>query len=288
MSLQDKATDTAAPEEKSFFSVIVHSFFIIPFLIAVFCLLLFVAVNLLTRENRSVFDYLEDVKTGSLNKRWQAAFELSKILANPKFVPTDARFSSEILAAFEKSKHDDPRIRQYLALAMGRMGNIEFAKTLQAAVKEDKIENWPALIYALGMIKDSSSINVLVPLVEHTDARIRSLSVVSLGNLGTPQAVKTLQKALWDREPNVQWGAALSLAQLQDDSGKEILLKLLDRNYLSQFPEVDPEEKNNLILTTIQTVSVLKDPEIAERIKNLSETDPSMKVRSAALKFLSH
>ena len=85
MSNSEEIPNTAneAPEEeKSFFKIIVHSFFIVPFLIAVFCVLLFTGIHLLTKEQRSVYDYLEDVKTGGSTKRWQGAFELSRILAN--------------------------------------------------------------------------------------------------------------------------------------------------------------------------------------------------------------
>src|SRR3989338_5971250 len=106
-----EALQGAQSEEKSFFQIIVHSFFIIPFLIAVFCVLLFGGVYLLTREQRSVYNYLDDVKTGGATKRWQGAFELSKILANPELIPEDGRFSSEVINAFEKAKHDDPRVR---------------------------------------------------------------------------------------------------------------------------------------------------------------------------------
>ena len=133
-------------DHKSIFSVIVHSFFIIPFLIAVFAVLLFAAVRLLTMEKEDVYDRLEDVKTGGLTKRWQAAFELSKLLANPALIPKEERFAAEIINAFRHSKHDDQRIRQYLALAMGRTGQKEFVEPLLDALKEDKEENLYAII----------------------------------------------------------------------------------------------------------------------------------------------
>ena len=68
MTEQKEASGQHA-DEKSFFGIIVHSFFIIPFLIAVFCVLLFVAMRVLTLEQHSAYDYLEDVKTGGLSKR---------------------------------------------------------------------------------------------------------------------------------------------------------------------------------------------------------------------------
>ena len=120
----DPQTANTETDKKSIFGVIVHSFFVIPFLLAIFSVLLFVSVRILTMEKRSVNDYLEDVRVGGLTKRWQSAFELSKMLANPERIPREEGFTQEMANAFRKSKEDDRRVRQYLALAMGRTGKV--------------------------------------------------------------------------------------------------------------------------------------------------------------------
>lgn len=273
-------------EEHSFLRVIVHSFFIIPFLIAVFCVLLFGGIHLLTQEKRSVYDYLEDVKTGGHNKRWQGAFELSKILSNPAMVPTEERFENEMINAFEQARHDDNRVRQYLALAMGRTQNIAFSQALAEGFINEKEENLPALIYSVGQLGDSANAPLLHGYTDHTNARIRSIAVVALGNLGNPESMSILKKALKDSEPNVQWGSAISLAQMGDPSGKRILLQLLDRTYLDKFPEVDRDEKNNLILSAMAASSQFVDSDIRQRIEALSTSDHNMKIRAAAMKYL--
>lgn len=270
-------------EEKSFFQIIVHSFFIIPFLIAVFCVLLFGGVYLLTREQRSVYDYLEDVKTGGATKRWQGAFELSKILANPDLIPKDERFLSEMINAFEKAKHDDPRVRQYLAFAMGRTRNKEFVHPLMDGLKEGNNGDRPAIIYALGMIGQHESAPALYAFTESADARLRSIAVAALGNIAAPNSTKILQKSLDDAEPNVQWGAAVSLAQMGDASGKAILGRMLDRAYWSQFSEVDSEEKNGLLLMALDAAAKLNDPDLDSRIHQMAQSDSNMKVRAKAL-----
>src|SRR3569623_1072664 len=144
--------DPQAPEtdKKSIFGVIVHTFFVFPFLLAIFSVLLFVSVRILTMEKKSVYDYLDDVKTGSLTKRWQSAFELSRILSNPKMVPHEAKFTNAMTEAFDKSKNDDDRIRQYLALAMGRSGIKDFADVLINNTSNEKDENLYAIITSLG------------------------------------------------------------------------------------------------------------------------------------------
>jgi HEAT repeat protein len=270
-------------EEKSFFQVIAHSFFIIPFLIAVFCVLLFGGVYLLTREQRGVYDYLEDVKTGGLTKRWQGAFELSKILANPDLIPKEERFSSEMINAFEKAKHDDPRVRQYLAFAMGRTKDKEFVRPLTDGLSDENQGCLPAIIYALGMIGERKSAPALYPFTENGDSRIRSIAVAALGSIADPASIKVLQKSLDDAEPNVQWGAAVSLARMEDASGKAVLGRMLDREYWSQFPEVDFGEKNDLLLMALEAAAKLNDSDLDSRIHQLAQSDLNMKVRAKAL-----
>lgn len=273
-------------EGKSIFGVIVHSFFVVPFLIAVFSVLLFAAVRILTVEEHTVYDYLEDVKTGSLTKRWQAAFELSKVLANPKLVPTEERFAAEMISAFQHSEHDDDRVRQYLALAMGRTGQDRFVETLLAALKKEKEDNLYAIIYSLGLLKDKRATAQLYPFLDHPQSRIRLVTVMALGNIGDPQSLGRLKTALNDPEPNVQWDAAIALAKSGNSSGKEVLVNILNRQYLAKYPEVDLEEQNHVILVALEAAGMLKDSELNEIIKHLSQTDQSMQVRRVALEII--
>ena len=71
------------PEKKSALRVVVHSFFVVPFIIAIFAVLIFLVVRIMTAETNTAQDYLEDVKIGGTTKRWQGAFELSKIFIQP-------------------------------------------------------------------------------------------------------------------------------------------------------------------------------------------------------------
>ena len=269
--------------EKSVFGVIIHSFFVVPFLIAVFSVLLFAAVRILTMEKQTVYDFLDDVKTGGLPKRWQAAFELSKILANPALVPPDSKFDNEIIRAFDAAKNDDNRVRQYLALAMGRTGKSVFIDPLLNGLKEEKEENLYAMIYALGLLKDLKAVPAISAYLGHPDSRIRLVAVMALGNIGDPQVVNLLKKTLNDTEPNVQWDSAVALAKLHDRSGRAVLLKLLDRGYLAKFPEVDVQEQTHVVLVALEAAGPLNDPPLNEAISRLAHGDQNMNVRKLAM-----
>ena len=276
------AQETQEPD-KSFFGVIIHSFFVVPFLIAVFAVLLFAAVRLLTSEQRTIYDYLSDVKTGGLTKRWQAAFELSRLLAEPKLIPKEERFRSEMLNAFEHSRHDDNRVRQYLALAMGRTGNLRFVEPLLFALKDETAENRYAIIYALGMLADKKAAPAIQSFLDDPDAKVRLFSVIALGQIGDRGSVPFLKKSLGDSEVSVGWEVAVALAKMSDASGKQVLLKLLDRGYLAKFPEVDAQEQTHVVLVAIEAASNLKDQGLAAAIERLATSDPNMNVRKAAL-----
>ncbi len=274
------------PQPKSFFGIIIHSFFVIPFLIAVFAVLLFAAVRLLTMEEHTIYDYLNDIKSGGETKRWQAAFELSKVVANPKVILDEERFVAEVTNAFKKSEHDDHRVRQYLALTMGRTGNENFVRPLLTALPDEKEENLYVVIYALGMLKSKESTNAILAFVDHRDAKVRLASVIALGNIGDSKSITDLRKALNDSEPNVQWDAAIALAKIKDVSGKNILLNLLNREFLKKFSEVDLQEQTHMLLVAMEAASVLNDPDLKSAIQQLADNDQNMNVRKKAMDIL--
>ena len=72
-------------------------------------------------------------------------------------------------------------------------------------------------------------------------------------------------------------------AKMGDSAGEPVILKMLDREYLSKFPEVDPQEQNYLLLSAIEAASLLHEPALDAQLERLSKTDSNMKVRAAAL-----
>ena len=140
-------------EEKSILKVVIHSFFVVPLVIAIFAVIIFLVIRIMTTEPNSARDYLEDVKIGGTTKRWQGAFELSKMLSNPKMIPKDDLFAYDLIATFEYSSNDrDERIRQYLAIAMGATKDERYVPTLIDAIQSSDIGVVQACAFALGNI----------------------------------------------------------------------------------------------------------------------------------------
>ena len=270
-------------EKKSLLRVVIHSFFVVPFIIAIFGVLIFLMLRILTIEPRTAQDYLHDVKIGGNTKRWQGAFELSKILANPGMVPREERFVNDLISTFEYSeKERDDRIRIYLALAMGRTKDLRYATILEKTLNDENEEILAAVIYSLGFINSPTSLEQLLLMFEHESARVRHQVVVALGNYDGDQVQIVLKQALNDPEPNVRWDAAIALAKQKDDSGRRILLDLMDRKYLDSFPNIDAVEQNQAILAAIRASRDILDDELRQVLLDLMENDLNMKVRQAA------
>ena len=270
-------------EKKSVLQVVIHSFFVVPFIIAIFAVIIFLVIRLMTTEPNSARDYLEDVKIGGTTKRWQGAFELSKLLSNPKMIPKDEMFVNEMISTFEYSSNDrDKRIRQYLAIAMGATKDERYSSTLINAIESADIGVVQACAFALGNIGDAKAIEPLKKILSDSDPQVRLHGVIALGKIGGQSSIATLRKMLTDIEPNIRWDAAIGLAKQKNSSGRSILLDLLDRKYLNSFPNVDEKEKVQVILVTISVAHFVQNQELKLKLERLMNEDLNLKIREAA------
>ena len=146
-------SDVSHNNENSRIYVLFYSFFLIPFMIAVFGAVFFLLFKFITYETNSAEDLLNQVKVGSASKRWQSAFELAKILNNPDADPLTDSFKDQLISAYERSVHDDALVRSYLAMAMGSTKDTTFGKILVSGLEDETLETRVAAIQALGFLK---------------------------------------------------------------------------------------------------------------------------------------
>ena len=282
--LEQKLT---TPEEQSRVYVLFYSFFLIPLMITVIGILFFFVVRFVTFESGNPQEYLTQIKIGSASKRWQSAYELSKILSDPDKVPLDDQFKNSIISAFEKSLYDDPKVRMYLALAMGRTGDDFYGKSLMTALDDNSAEIVTAATQALGLIQYLPAVSKLSVLATSSDFQVvRLASAVSLGQIGHESSLPLLKNLLNDEEANIRWDSAIALAKMGDSSGASILNSLLSRTYYENFKEIDSWETEKAILVAIHVSSQLGGKDFKENLLILAKEDPNMDIRNAALKAL--
>jgi len=281
------AGDSAAgPPKRSGLGVIIHSFFVIPLLIAVLAVLVIAGVSILSSEPADALDYLADVRVGGQTRRWQAAFDLSTLLFDLRRkgdAPSDERFVNEMHLAFAQAAGDDPRVRQYLSQAMALTGDRRFVPTLlEALAAEESDISASFYLQALGFLAGSEELPALLPYLRHESARIRTSAVRTIGAVGDPSTVPALEPLLFDEEPNARWFAAIALAGLGSDAGAEVLMQLLDREYLAGFPNVDADEQSDIMEVAVSVAVGLGRPELTERVRGLASGDVDPRVRRAA------
>ena len=264
-----------------------YAFFLIPLIITIFGVMFFFMFKVLTYETSSPEDYLTDIQIGSATKRWQAAYELSKLLSNPEMVPTDEGFKNKMVSIYEHSIHDDPMVRTYMALAMGRTAQQEYGPILMDGMNDKDMGSRLAAIKALGLL---TYIPAIKGLQEFTAAKHsneeRLAATIALGNMGDKSLIPILQNLLDDEEPNIRWDAAIALAKLEDSSGVQIIINLLDRSYFDHFTEVNEEEEVQAILVAIQVSSQFPSKLFVTNLLKLATFDKNMQIRDLAIKTL--
>lgn len=269
-------------------------FFLIPLAVVGITVLVYSGFRSMLTDERSAQDYLTEIRTGGSNRRWPAAYELSRLMADPK-VRADRRLGPALVEAFEAAKNDEAPVRRYLALALGRLDPPlppSAVESLKRSLADPDSEARITAIWALGSSGDPAVTATLLPLFDSQDAGIRKMVVYALGALPGDAQVETLKGALQDNEADVRWNAAVALARHSSREGVSILGQMLDRSHVeqavkrdvSQNEEMDPVA--DVIISGIRAATVLREPSLRASIEGLSKGDRSMKVRQAALEAL--
>jgi hypothetical protein len=271
-------------------------FFLIPLLVVGATVLVYVGFRSLLTDDRSAEEYLTDIRSGGSNRRWPAAYELSRMMADPEFVKKEeAVLAPELTKAFAESKDDeDPRVRQYLALTLGRLSPIpvDARQLLIEALNDKDGQTRISAIWALGSTGDATVAPDLERLYASDDAGVRKMTVYALGSLPTDAGAATLIKALDDAEPDVQWNAAIALARHGRHEGVPILRRMLDRPYVEravtrqQQAQEDVDPVGGVMISGLRAIAALKESTLSEPVRALSRDDSDLKVRQAALETL--
>ena len=273
--------------ESSRIYTLFYSFFLIPFMIAIFGAIFFLLFRFITFETNDASELLNQVKIGSATKRWQSAYELSKVLNNPKTIPSDVSFKSQMVSSYKHSINDDPLVRAYLAIAMGATGDSFYADALVVGLNDDSRESRLAAIQAVGMVKAENALSELARIVKNSDYQDERLAAtMSIGFIGDSTSIPLLNKLLDDEEPNIRWDAAVALAKMGEKSSVPIIENLMDREYLSSFPQLDYKEVNNVLLIAIEASKMVRDVRFESKLSILAESDENLKIRDAAMKTL--
>ena len=270
-------------------------FFLIPLTVVAVTVAVYVGFRSLLADDRSPKDYLAQIRNGGSDRRWPAAYELSRLMADPK-VRADKSLAPALVKAFQESKND-PDVRRYLALAIGRLDPplpADAVADLTHALDDPDSQTRISVIWALGSSGDEAVVPRLVMLyhAQDVDAGIRKMVVYALGALPGDTQVDTLRTALQDTAPDVRWNAAVALARHGRTEGTTVLAEMIDRAYVERTVKRDVRQDDDqdpiadVMISGIRAGAAIRDGSLRTTIETLSQRDRSMKVRQAAIEAL--
>jgi HEAT repeat protein len=254
----------------------------------------YVLFGLITNEGKSPSDYLDEIRFRRVDA-WEPAFQLSGLLARPDARPRDPRFVPDLITAFESSRDGDPRLRRYLALSLGEMGDPRAVPTLLDALHDNDAQTAIYAAWGLGSIGDARAVPGLVPLLEHEDPGLRKIAAYALGAIDAPESIEPLRGLLHDPVEDVAWNAAFSLARQGDRAGLPQLVRLLDRSNLDRAQRTDEsgrshplteDQKEETMRNALRSLVLLRDTDHLDLLKRVSESDPNLLVRQSARESL--
>jgi len=260
-------------------------FFIFPMLLVIGAVGVFLLFGLIAHENKTAQEYLAEVTGGGINEPWQGAFGLANLLAQDESLQGDPAIAQLIANALDHPNAEDPQVRTFLLLALGRVGHPDSIPLLTGYLDDPDADVRLKTLWAIGNIGAPAADQSTPQLVEHLtdeDSAVRGYTAYVLGTLDDQRAVDPLEIALNDPVGQVRFNAAVALARLGSDAGMEELRRMIDRKYLVDSGELNAQQQQDAMVAAMQAFTMLRAPDVQNELNDLLENDPDARVREAA------
>ncbi len=270
------------PKESA--KTILFQFVVFPLGIVAIAVGVFFLFGKLASDEQSIPDYLNQIRSGSSHERWQAAYQLSKSLkrGEAKKIPN---LSQQVVDLYRSAKNDDPRVRRYLAMVLGNLGDRRATPLLVEASRERDVETRIYALLALAEMRDAAAVPRVMEAAGDEEKDVRVTAMYALGAIADARAVPLLVSALDDPVPDVRFNAAVALSRFNDGRAAPPLREMLDRAHLNQIRGMREDQKEDAMLVAISAYTKLVGPEAKPFLERLAH-DPSLRVQSAAKEAL--
>ncbi len=292
-------------------SLLVAQFFLFPLIIIAFGVGIFVLFGYMAYDEPPPEEYLAVIRSSGGyfdRQRWQAAAQMTNVIATRADELRGTGFADEVLAAYIDAQAttvtgreaaasdpllgllsldpDESQLRRFLAMSLGYLQHAPAVPALTRGLNDPNAETQIWTLWALGMVGDPSAGPAAAGMIGSGDAGVRQMSAYVLGVLRNPLTREDLQNALRDPAADVRWTAAMSLAQMGDATGADLLIEVTDRSYFDGFEEMSDEDKETVITNAVHCLGLLKLDRARGHLAELRANDPSLKVRAAAIAAL--
>ncbi|HEX3070978.1 MAG TPA: HEAT repeat domain-containing protein [Thermoanaerobaculia bacterium] len=274
---------TDIPKESS--RTILFQFVVFPLGIVFVAVLIFFLFGKLATDEQTIPDYLNAIRSGSSHERWQAAYQLSKSLKRGE-ASRYPNLEPQVAALYTNSKTDDPRIRRYLGMVLGTLGDRRATPVLLDGLNDKDTDNRVYALMALGELRDPASVPRIAKAAAEDDKDIRKTAYFTLGAIGDQSAVPVLVNGLQDEVADVRWNAAVSLARLGDRRAIGPLREMLDRSRLNAVAGMREDQKEDAMIVAMSAYVKVAGRDAVPDLQRIATTDPSIRVQAAAKQAL--
>lgn len=272
-----RSPSTDLPKESP--RTILFQFVLFPLGVVAIGVGIFLLFGMLSSEDRSVREHLNSIQSGSSQRRWQAAYQLSKSLERGE-AAAYPDLHLEVQRLLTESR--DPMLRRYLTLVLGKLGRSESIPVIVETLDDPDVDTRVYALLALAEIGDASSLPAIIELARDEERDVRKAAVFAMGALGDSRAVEPLAGALDDPVADVRWNAALGLSRFDDPRALPLLTEMLDRSRLDGIEGMREDQKEQTMLAAIEAYRRLAGAEASPLLTEIAGSDPNLRVQSAA------
>jgi HEAT repeat protein len=260
---------------------ILFQFVLFPLAVVLIGVAIFLLFGVLATEEHSIPDYVNQIRSGSAHERWQAAYQLSKSLKRgearqyPDLAP-------QIAALYVAAQHDDPKVRRYLGMVLGNLGDRRATPVLLEGLNDRDPETRLFAILALAQIRDPASLPRLMAMTRDEEPDVRKTAAFALGESGLRGGIPALVAACEDPVADVRWNAAIALSRFGERSAIPVLRQMLDRRSSSRIPGVREDQIEDAMIEAMAPYARLEGRAAVPDLERIATTDPSLRIRAAA------
>ena len=244
-------------------------------------------------KHKDVFARIANIESARTPAdRWQAAYELSQDLQKirrepPQAVPTlsptqrDSLFIS--LGTLLKTHASDARLKRYLLITIGQMGDARGLASLEDACTDPDSEvrffaSWGLvdLLSKKSELVSPERLQKISAWLNDSEASIRKIAASFLVQQHDASLISRIEEQLKDSDKEVRWNAAAALASVGNAAGVPELIGLFNLENLRSLNLKSSKDLTLLLSAAFGASKKLSNPSLDAAIEKLrGQVQPS-------------
>ncbi len=276
----------AAPNQKPQAASHMLWFFVIPCLVFLFWAS-FRLVNeaFKAKPERDVFSRLDDIqKAKSPGDRWKAAYnvsqELQKLIREKKLESMNPLKKEELytkLDSFLQLHKEDARLKRYLLLTLGQMGEQRALPSLESGLddQDPEIRFFSAWGYLEILGRHPKEITAersarVAKWLSDKDPSLQSIATSFL--VQHPEGMpyrKDIYPLLNSKERQLRWNTAVALGSVKDLAAKPVLMEIFNLKNLRDWSPSSTKDLEEVLAAAAGAAKKLEDPDVLNKAREL-------------------